>query len=264
MTRLLSRQDLNKEVLWVWLGQYRLSLTLLGIWIISMISLPIAKWIAGVEIIPYMVTLSAILQAIAVFTMTQDAWGWRYTAWAFGAVAFIGWAAEFIGHSTGIPFGDYGYSGLLQPQIGGVPLLIPIAWFMLFPPAWAVSQVIIGKRDTWQKQIAFIAMSAVALTAWDLFLDPQMVAWGFWEWAYPYGYFGIPFSNYVGWLIVSAIMTAVVRPKDLPILPLGIVYAVVWFLQTFGQAIFWGQVGPAIFGGVAMGSIMIWAYLRHK
>ena len=45
----------------------------------------------------------------------------------------IGWTAEAIGSKTGFPFGAYHYTDRLQPQLLGVPLLIPLAWLMMLP-----------------------------------------------------------------------------------------------------------------------------------
>ena len=39
------------------------------------------------------------------------------------------------------------------------------------------------------------ALGAAALTAWDLFLDPQMVGEGYWRWAAPGAYRGIPLDQ---------------------------------------------------------------------
>ena len=180
------------------------------------------------------------------------------------AVAVLTWGAEFIGHNTGLPFGEYSYTSSLQPQIAGVPLLIPVAWFMLLPSSWVMAQLIVGERNSVFKHIAFILVSALALTVWDLFLDPQMVAWGFWEWANPSGYFGIPYINYFGWFLVSALVTFVVRPPKLDTFPFALIYGIVWFLQMIGQGVIWQQIGPAIVGTIAMGSIMLVAYWRNK
>jgi uncharacterized membrane protein len=90
-----------------------------------------------------------------------------------------------------------------------------------------------------------------------------MVAWGFWVWDTPSGiYFGIPLSNYVGWLFVAALITILARPIHLKAMPLTLIYGMVWFLQSFGQAFFWRQIGPAFIGCLAMGSIMMVAYWR--
>jgi lycopene beta-cyclase len=238
-------------------------------WVLTMISLPIAKWTLGSEIIPTMTTISAVFQCAAVFLILQYAWGLPRTAAAFAMVAILTWGMEFLGHTTGFPFGDYDYTELLQPQIGGVPLLIPIAWFMMFGPAWAVAYTLLGGRiETWPRRLAFCGLSTVAITAWDLFLDPQMVGWGFWIWAEPSGYFGIPWVNYFGWLLTGFLATlavvTVLRPSRLPALPLLIVYGVVWFLQTIGLAVFWSQPGPALVGSVAMGALLLLALRRRE
>jgi len=128
-----------------------------------------------------------------------------------------------------------------------------------------MAQIIVGeKRAGILHQSAFVLISAAALTSWDLFLDPQMVARGFWVWENPSGYFGIPLVNYAGWLLVASIVTLAARPARLNAMPLALMYGMVWFLQSVGQAVFWGQPGPALGGCLAMGAIMFAAYVRHK
>jgi lycopene beta-cyclase len=101
---------------------------------------------------------------------------------------------------------------------------------------------------------------ALGFTAWDLFLDPQMVGWGFWVWEGTGAYFGIPLVNFLGWFLVSGLITWIANPRELPSTPLGAVYATTWLLQSIGQAIFWAQPGPALVGFVAMGvmSFLAW------
>ena len=127
----------------------------------------------------------------------------------------------------------------------------------MMPPAWGVACAISSKfQQRWQSTF-FIAASAAAMTAWDLFLDPQMVTWGLWVWISPGGYFGIPWTNFLGWLLVSAVITAIIRPNKLPILGLLLIYTITWILQTIGLGIFWNLPGPAIVGGVFMGILAI-------
>jgi putative membrane protein len=242
----------------------RLGYGLLAIWLLTMISLPIAYWIVGDVSLPVGITLAAIVQATAVFYMVQHYWSMTQALRALAIVAVVTWAAEFVGHSTGLPFGAYHYTDVLQPQLLGVPLLIPLAWFMLLPPVWALAQIIIPQRDTIAQKLTFVAVSAAGLTAWDLFLDPQMVGWNFWVWENPGLYFGIPLINYGGWLLVSGLVTLLVNPPELPPLPLVLVYAAVWFLQSVGQAVFWGQPGPALFGSLGMGGFMLIAWWRYQ
>lgn len=242
----------------------KLGYSLLGLWLLLMIAMPWLQFFFGNDIIPIGVTVAAVLQASAVFYFVQAQWGLQRALLTFAIVAVLTWGAEFIGHNTGIPFGEYSYTSSLQPQIAGVPLLIPVAWFMLLPSSWVMAQLIIGKRDSVSKHIAFVLVSALALTVWDLFLDPQMVAWGFWEWANPVGYFGIPYINYFGWFLVSALVTLIVRPAKLEPVPFVLIYGIVWFLQMIGQGVIWQQIGPAIVGTLAMGSIMVIAYWRSR
>jgi uncharacterized membrane protein len=232
-------------------------------WLISMMALPISLWMMGDAVFPTGITLAALVQAGVVFLMLVQQWGWNSAVRAFALTAVLSWAAEWIGSHTGLLFGAYRYTSLLQPQIVGVPLLIPIAWFMLLPPSWVIAQHILGHRvQRWRRQVAVAVLSAAALTAWDLYLDPQMVARGFWVWAQPGGYFGIPWSNYVGWFVTAFLITLIIRPAPLKPLPLGFIYAAVWFFQGIGQAVFWGQPGPALMGLIIMGSLWCLAVVR--
>lgn len=233
-------------------------------WLISMMALPISLWVLGDEVFPTGITLAALVQAGVVFAILVQQWG-PSALRAFAVTAILSWAAEWIGSNTGLLFGVYHYTKLLQPQILGVPLLIPIAWFMLLPPSWVMAQQILGAHlRGWQRHIAFAALSAAALTAWDLYLDPQMVERGFWIWAQPSGYFGIPWSNYVGWFVTAFVITLIIRPAPIKPLPMGFIYAAVWFFQGIGQAVFWGQPGPALVGLIVMGAVWLLALYRTQ
>lgn len=233
----------------------RLPYALLAAWLVSMIALPIARWTYGDSAIPVGVTVSAVLQAAAVLVILHTAWGARRVATLAAVVIGLAWLVEFMGSQTGVPFGTYHYTERLQPQLFGVPLLIPLAWLMMLPSAWAVAQAVTGNT----RGLAFVAISALAFTAWDLFLDPQMVAWGFWVWAQPGEYFGIPLVNFAGWLLASTLMTWLARPAALPLYPLIGIYALTWALESIGQAAFWGLPGSAAFGFVGMGAMLLWA-----
>jgi len=130
-----------------------------------------------------------------------------------GALVLIttggGLAVEVVGIATGVPFGVYEYSGQLGPAVAGVPLVIPLAWTWMAWPAWLVAV-----RLT-RPGLARIALAGLALAAWDVFLDPQMVSEGYWTWRDPTpalpGLPGIPVGNYLGWLLVAVAFAGLLR-----------------------------------------------------
>ena len=230
---------------------------LIIIWALAMISLPIWLWTVGDAALPRAVSLTVILLAAANCVILASAISARGFWRIIMTILFGAWLIEYIGSTTGFPFGHYGYTQSLQPQVAGVPLLIPFAWLMMLPSTWLIGQLL-GPNRLWQAILA-----AGALTAWDLFLDPQMVTWDFWRWTTAGGYFGIPWLNFVGWFASALLLTWLARPPRLPVQPLLLVYTLTWALQSVGLALFWAMPGPATVGCVAMGLFVVLAWQRH-
>jgi hypothetical protein len=67
-------------------------------------------------------------------------------------------------------------------------------------------------------------------------------------------------SNFFGWFLGAALITAAAHPKNLPECPLLAVYTLTWVLETFGLAVFWGLPGPALCGFVGMGVLVVLAW----
>jgi putative membrane protein len=243
-----------------------LQMALLTLWVLLMISFPIVDWTLGWQVMVGAVIMGVLAQVVTVVAVLWTTWGGAKTLRIAAIVVILGWAAEALGSRTGFPFGGYHYTPALQPQLLHVPVLIPLAWLMMLPPAWAVAQALTRDLAPRWQTAGFVLISALAMTAWDLFLDPQMVAWGLWQWDQPSGYFGIPWSNYLGWLLVSALITARARPGSLPVAPLLLVYTITWLLQTIGLGVFWAMPGPALVGGVVMGifAILGWRAFLNK
>jgi len=232
---------------------------LLVAWVMALLAMPFAQWAAGYPGLIAGVIVGVLLQVLlAVFFLAQAAGVRRAVLTALVVIA-VAWASEALGSKTGFPFGAYDYTAALQPQLLGVPLLIPLAWLMMLPPAWAVAQRVTGQASG----PAFVIVSALAFTAWDLFLDPQMVYWGLWAWEEGGAYFGIPLVNFAGWLLVSGLITVLARPPALPEKPLIVIYALTWLIETVGQIVFWRLYGPAAFGFVGMG-LFVWLAWRRR
>jgi uncharacterized membrane protein len=177
-----------------------------------------------------------------------------------------GFAVEAVGVATGYPFGSYSYSDALGPKALGVPLVIPLAWTWMAWPSWLVAGLLVG-RSTLRVPVA-----GLALASWDLFLDPQMVASGYWTWRDPRpalpGVPGIPISNYLGWLVVATVLAATLRRWSIwsrPAPPDGTISTTVMvalYLWTYASgvlahAVFLGLPWSALWGGVGMGLVAV-------
>ena len=233
---------------------------LVTLWVLLMVSFPIVDWTLGWQAMLSAVILSLLTQFVAVVLILWQAWGAAKTLGVGVAILVLSWTAEALGSHTGFPFEAYSYTDVLQPQIFNVPLLIPLGWLIMLPPAWGVAQAITNRKKTRWRFPVFVSLSALAMTAWDLLVDPLMVTWGMWVWDAPGIYFGIPWGNFLGWLLTAGLMTAIIRPRELPVAPLLLVYTITWLLMTAGLGIFWGMPGPALVGGLAMGvfSVLGW------
>ncbi|WP_328371984.1 carotenoid biosynthesis protein [Micromonospora zamorensis] len=197
-----------------------------------------------------------------------------------------GFAIEAIGVATGVPFGSYDYSGELGPKLAGVPLIIPLAWTWMAWPAWLAAVRLTGGSASragdsgatagggtsetgrggsaaglWVRRIA---LATVGLAAWDLFLDPQMVAEGYWVWrdatpALP-GLPGIPVSNYLGWLLFAVLMMSALRPLAGPAAehtdrrdhPMVALYLWTYFSSILAHAVFLDLPASALWGAAGM------------
>ncbi|TRW77035.1 carotenoid biosynthesis protein [Mycolicibacterium sp. 018/SC-01/001] len=171
-----------------------------------------------------------------------------------------GLIAESVGVATGVPFGRYAYTGTLGPEVLGVPVIVPMAWVMMAWPALVVGRTLVRHGP------AVVIVAAYALTAWDVFLDPQMVAAGHWRWfdaahALPL-IPGIPLTNYAGWLVVSTAMMVALHlllPSGdrTASRPAAALYLWVYFSSVLAHAVFFGLPGSAITGGLLMGVVAL-------
>lgn len=241
----------------------RLVMVSMGIWVLVIVATPIALWTMGQPGLLAALQAGVLTQVVTVLLVLVRAGLLRQALLAGAAVPLLGWLVEVVGQASGFPFGSYQYTPLLQPQLAGVPVLIPLAWLMMMPPAWAMALVIAGAQPGWRARVRRAAVAALAFTAWDLFLDPQMVAWNAWVWAVPGVYFGVPLQNFAGWLLVAFCVSLLLAPGSLPLAPLIMIYAVTCVLQTIGQLLFWQLAGPGVAGLAGMGGMLAWAYARR-
>ncbi len=127
--------------------------------------------------------------------------GWRRALVLLGMVFGVSLLFESVGVATGWVYGPYHYTDRLGPKfLGLVPYLIPVAWFMMSYPSFvSADRIVPASWRRWQRILGVAAVGGLAMTAWDVVMDPAMVAGGFWVWDVKGAYHGIPLQNFWGW-----------------------------------------------------------------
>jgi putative membrane protein len=162
--------------------------------------------------------------------------GWRFAAGLVLFTAGVGFATEVVGTATGWPFGSYAYTSTLGPRV---------------------------------------LAGTLALASWDLFLDPQMVQAGHWQFTGSgtgSALNGIPLSNTAGWILASFVIMLLLsrlpQQPQTPALvndrvPLGL-YLWTYASSVLAAAVFFHRPGVALVGGLVMGIpvVLLLARLR--
>ncbi|MEI6288834.1 MAG: carotenoid biosynthesis protein [Chloroflexota bacterium] len=139
------------------------------IWLAVFLSLPLVERSSGFPALLAGFSIGVMIQAALVVFLLVSEIGLSQTLKIVLLIAVLSFFTEYFGVTTGLPSGKYFYNAFLQPQIGNVPLLIPLAWLMMLPPSWAIGNKITGRPG---RSRVFILCSALAFTARDIFLDP--------------------------------------------------------------------------------------------
>jgi uncharacterized membrane protein len=132
---------------------------------------------------------------------------------AFLVVYGISLASELAGTTVGLPFGAYRYTEALGAKwFGHVPLLIPVSWFLMALPSFALAAAADASSSHGGSRARRVVIGSLILLAWDLALDPAMsAATAFWVWGEPGAYYGMPWLNLFGWFVTGvALMIALV------------------------------------------------------
>jgi len=188
--------------------------------------------------------------------------GARRAALSLLAVSLFAFAIEATGVATGFPYGDFHYGDALGPKVFGlVPYLLSVSYAPLVIGAAAAAS-----RPGTSRFMPWVLRSAALLVLMDGVLDPGAAALGFWAWPEGGAYYGVPASNYLGWLLsgalASALLLAAGRWQVQPppgLLDSSIVAMAFWT----GVAVFEGLALPAVLG-VALLAFLSWRRSRLR
>lgn len=138
-----------------------------------------------------------VLGAAALAVVLVSRAGWRWTG-AFVSVYALSLASELLGTTVGLPFGPYRYTdGLGLKWFAHVPVLIPLSWFLMALPSYAIAKRLLGDGATAARRVL---LGSLILLSWDLALDPAMSQFtSYWVWGSSGPYYGMPWLNLAGW-----------------------------------------------------------------
>jgi putative membrane protein len=157
---------------------------------------PLAQGLAAVGIV------AACVHAVL-------SYGWKDALALLAICVVITFAIENIGVATGLPFGHYHFEvGSDLPHVGAVPIIVGPLWFGMGYFSWVVATTLLGGAQArLNRNAEFFALpivSAFVMTQWDLVIDPPNATISkAWIWHDGGAHFGVPLSNYLGWLLTS-------------------------------------------------------------
>lgn len=151
------------------------------------------RWFPPGHIIVGAIALGAVL-------MHRVRFAWIPAAMALYALSLC---AELLGTTVGVPFGPYSYTdGLGIKWFDHVPVLIPLSWFVMALPSYALATRWISRKTSLR-----IVSATVLLVAWDLALDPAMShLMPYWIWSTEGTYYGMPLLNLAGWFVTGLVL----------------------------------------------------------
>src|SRR3974390_889058 len=145
--------------------------------------------------------LAACLHAVLFY-------GWKDALALLSICLAVTFAVENIGSATGFPFGHYHFEvGPDLPHGGLIPIIVGPLWFGMGYFAWIVAGTLLGStaRPTGQFVLfAWPILASFVMTQWVLVMDaPESTIARAWIWHDGGTHFGVPLSNYFGWLLTA-------------------------------------------------------------
>jgi uncharacterized membrane protein len=188
-------------------------LGLLGVLLAASIGLHVHHLLTGAQEFWIGVTLIMTLFCLGSSLLLLGAAG---TVVFFVTGISLGLCFESLSIRTGFPFGPYYYTPLFGPGVFEVPLIIPLAWYVIVYLGYVMSNLLIERAPVVvsgaPNAIWLSLMGAGIVTAYDLAADPFMVRKiGAWVMLNPGDYFGEQLRGFGGWTLVSFLIALFAR-----------------------------------------------------
>jgi len=161
--------------------------------------------------------------------------GWKKT-FCFTAVGYlIAFLSEFSSINTGFPYGWYYYIDSTKTKelwVAGVPFFDSLSYVFLAYCSYTTALLTVSPLKTvrWnlitlesraiRRSFAVLVLASFYQVFLDIIIDPVALQGRRWFLGQIYGYheaglhFGVPLSNYVGWLVVSFLLVFALQRID--------------------------------------------------
>ena len=154
----------------------------------------------------YVSPLNVVLFALPTIWALKMWLGLRDGLILFAAFSVLALLIESSAIATGFPYGHFGYSNLLGWKVFGlVPWTVAFAWPPLMIGAYSIA------RRASESRLVRIALAAVMVTVFDVVIDPGAVKLGFWRYAAGGEFYGVPWSNFGGWMVSGVVGAGVLE-----------------------------------------------------
>jgi uncharacterized membrane protein len=137
------------------------------------------------------------------------AYGWKDALVLLAICLVVTFIMENIGVATGLPFGHYHFEVAANlPHVGRIPIIVGPLWFAMGYFSWVVAATLLGGADRRLsrkfERIALPVVAAFVMAQWDVVMDPpEATISKVWIWHDGGAHFGVPLSNYIGWLLTA-------------------------------------------------------------
>lgn len=151
------------------------------------------------------VVLHVVPSAVFALIHGQRTYGTRLTTIFLGLCLAVASGFEILGLRTGFPFGHYWFTAVMGPKVLDMPVLLALAYVGVGYVSWVVAESIVGRQGSTATRLLITPVGAsCVMTAWDLAMDPVWMNIDHaWVWRDGGAWFGVPLSNYFGWMLTT-------------------------------------------------------------
>ncbi|MDA8174965.1 MAG: carotenoid biosynthesis protein [Nitrospiraceae bacterium] len=192
--------------------------------------------------------------------------GFRQAAVFSVAGYLIAWLSEVSSIHNGFPYGLYTYIEATKGRelwVAGVPFMDSLSYVFLLYASYSLVCLYRGKTDG-RFDLPGALLSSFFFVYLDALIDPVALRGDRWFlgriYYYPDGgaYFGVPYSNFVGWLIVGFVMACAFQFINNQFLNNGAARA-----GAVNQGPSRTLLGPALYYSVAIFNLAVAIYIRQ-